>query len=332
MVVLFSVALTAESEIRDNLGNTWEPTGENLVLAFQTLQDNGELWLPSTTMTVTENLVVSKSNVKIHGGNAKIVFENGSKLISSKNPYMTSDTLRFASGNDYLTLSDFTFTGDGQLEIVLGNHTQLSNVRAEYTYCKRPGAFRFVLPTHGYVHNLSVIKCSAYKVFWHGFVINSALAGTYEISDVLFYGCKSSYAGWEYPGRGVRTDGNWSVGFDIAENYGGSILTVRNVLVKDCLSEYSWESGFHMENSPTKINVTFENCKANYNGQKRNYVDVTGKTYYCSGFLASSSETLMKNCEANYNTRFGFRCSGNARIQNCMGVGNWEAFSNGCVI
>jgi len=330
--------------IRDNLGNEWEPTGSNLVIAFQSLQENGELWLPSPpwplarTITVTNDLCISKEGIKIHGGDSFIVFSNGSRLISSANPTSTSQAVRFSKGLDNIQLEDFTFTGDGQLEITLGNNTLVRNVKAEYTYCMRPGAFRFVLPSSvPKVSGLTVKNCEAYKVWWHGFQINAVTTNHVKIENVLFEDCISRYAGWEYEGRGVRTDanGNWSVGFGLAENYGcGSCITVENVTVIDCISEYSWESGFHLEEAPTKINVVFENCKSNHNGQKREYVDVVGKTYYCSGFIASTSGVTLKNCEANYNTRWGYYLGnlGNMPILiNNGGTGNWEGLCNqGC--
>jgi hypothetical protein len=299
--------------IRDNQGNIWGASGKNLTDAFSALKENGELWLPSTTFTVTENLCLSKNGVKIHGGHCTIIFTNGARLISSAFPRSGSDTTRYSKGLDNIRLEDFTCTGDGQLELTLGSNTVVRNITVEDTSCRRPGAFRFVLPTSvHHVSGLSVVSCHADKVWYHGFMINSALPGLYEIRNVLFDACTSSYAGFDYPRRGIRSDnnGNWSVGFDLAENYADSHLTIRDVLVRNCTATDSWESGFHMENEPTKINVSFENCISNDNGQKRTHVGVEGKTFYCSGFLVSSSGVTLRHCEANGNTRYGFYCQG----------------------
>ncbi len=322
--------------IHDNRGHQWGPSGKNLTVAFSTLEENGELWLPyNKTITVTDNLCLSKNGVKIHGEQSTILFTNGARLISSAHPTSGNDTIRFSKGLDNIQLDNFRFTGEGQLEFTLGNNTLLQNIRAENTYSKGPGAFRFVLPRSVHsVSGLSVINCHAYKVWYHGFIINSALPGTYEIRDVLFDTCTSSYAGYEYPGRGTRGNisGNWSVGFDIADNYAGSVLTIRNVLVRNCTSEYSWESGFHMENAPTKINVVFDNCTSNYNGQKRSYVSVSNKTFYCSGFLISSSGVTLRNCEANDNSRYGYKCEGATKpvMINCVGKNNRDGLCNNC--
>lgn len=292
--------------------------------------------MPYGEYTISENLCISKPNVKIHGSilGTKLIFTDGSRLISSKNPTSSSDTTRFSYGLDNILLEDFTITGDGQIEMTLGNNTVLRNIRVENTFCTKPGAFRFILPNKiPVVSGLTVIDCSTFKTWWHGFQINAAVTGTYIIEDILFEDCKAEYAGYEYEGRGIRSDGagNWSVGFDLAENYGGSMMTVKDMIVKNCISEYCWESGFHMENNPTKINVLIENCESNYNGQKNNYVDITGKTYYCSGFLISSSGVIIKNCEANYNTRYGYYCVNEPVFIDNIGTGNGEALCKNCV-
>jgi hypothetical protein len=46
------------------------------------------------------------------------------------------------------------------------------------------------------------------------------------------------------------------------------LLTVENLTVTNCTAEYSWESGFHFEASPTEINCKLINCVSNYNGQR----------------------------------------------------------------
>ena len=108
-------------------------------------------------------------------------------------------------------------------------------------------------------------------------------------------------------------------------------MTIKDVIVRNCVAEYNWESGFHMENKPTKINVLFENCVSNYNGQKRNYIDTTNQTAYCSGFLSGSSGVTIKDCSANYNTKYGYYLGTNTTIINCIGDGNWLKLCNkGC--
>ena len=319
--------------IYDNLGRIWEPTGENLVIAFNSLQKNAELWIPSGKFYVNKNLCISNDGIKIHGhgDDTIIVFSNGAKIISSLYADSSSDTKRWSIGLNNIQLDNFKFTGDGHLELVLGNNTLVKNVKAENIYCKKPGAFRFILPNKvPKVYGLKVIGCSCYKVWWHGFVINSPLSGTYTIEDVLFEDCAVRYAGFEYEGRGPRNDmnGNWSVGFDFAENYQESKLTIKDVIVRNCIAEYCWESGFHMENDPIKINVLIENCKSNYNGQKRNYINTTGETAYCSGFLSRSSGVIIKNCQANYNTKYGYYISDSTTLINCIGNNNWIKLSN----
>jgi hypothetical protein len=312
--------------IYDNLGNVWEPTGTNLATAFSSLQENGELWFPcSQTITVASNLYIEHDGIKIHGRNSTIIFTNA-RLVSSAFASSGSDTTRFTQGLDDIILEDFTFIGTGNLEIVLGDNTIVRNVHAEEIYCQRPGAFRFVVPTgDSTVDGLTVTGCSANKVWWHGMVINSVMSGSvYDVQNVLFERCQVKYAGYQYEGRPFpRVDGNWSIGIDICENYDSSDLTVSNVLVKDCTAEYCWESGFHQEDSPVKVNVKYENCVSNNNGQKRNYMTLNpSDTFFCSGFLVSTSGVTLQNCQANQNKRYGFFTRGSVTMTGCTGVEN----------
>jgi hypothetical protein len=59
---------------------------------------------------------------------------------------------------------------------------------------------------------------------------------------------------------------DYTVGFDLAE--GGNNFTVTNMLVKNCISTYSWESGFHMEGGSKIVNTTIIDCTSNNNGIK----------------------------------------------------------------
>ena len=321
----------ANPMIYDNSGHSWPATGTNLVTAFSSLTSNAELWLPKVRFEVASNLCIGHNGIKIHG-NGTIINLTNSRIISSANPTSGTDSVRFARGLDDIELDNITFSGDSQLEMTLGNNTILRNMTAENTYCQRPAAFRFVLPTNvPLVSDLTVVDCHTYRVWWHSFQINSPVENeTCHIKNILFNRCTSEYAGYEYEGRGTRNDGNgnWSVGFSPTDDY-SSNLTVENLLMKNCTSEYSWQSGFHMENSPTKINITIENCKSNNNGQIRYYYNVSGKTYYCSGFLVDSGSVTLKNCKANNNTRYGFWGSAFPIFINCSGTGNWEGTFNG---
>jgi hypothetical protein len=328
---------TSNDDIRDSLGNTWEPTGTNLVTAFSSLTDNMELWVPAVQFSVTSNLCISHPGIKIHGyGNGtKINFTNAC-LRSGANAASGSDTIRFKRGLDNILLENFTFSGSGQVEVVLGNNTVLKNIRAEYTTdVSHPSAFRLIIgnwSSNATVSGLQVINCSAYKVAWHGIIINCGLGSgihdRYEIKNVLIDRCHTKWTGYQWAGRPLpRSNGNWSTGIDVCEMYDGN-LTVRNVLVRNCTADYSWESGFHCEEAPRKINLTYEHCTANYNGQKKNWMGVGGATHYCSGFLVQGNTTMLRYCSASYNSRFAVygpasTTQGVPTVINMSGAANW---------
>jgi hypothetical protein len=320
------------NKITNSKGNSWSASGDNIQVAINNLNGPGDVWLPAATLTVNKNIYISRSGVKIHGQGSKtvIVFHNA-RLISAKNADSTSDTQNFQGGLDNIQLDNFKFTGNGNIELTLGKNTQLYNIFADNVTCDRPGAFRFIIPTGSkYANNLIVSNCHTYKTCWHGFFIN-ALAAYSTIENVKFLGCTARYAGWPFP-----AENKWSVGFHLCEYYGSTKqgdMTIKNVLIKDCTAEYSWESGFHFEVRPDKINVTLDHCVAQYNGQKWHYYN---ESYpYMSGFMGLLKDITLKNCVSNYNTHCGYKGSTatgfkSAVFINCTGKGNFDGLTDRC--
>jgi hypothetical protein len=318
--------------IENSRGLKWPPIGENIQKAIDNLNGPGEVWLPESTMEVYKKIYISKSGIKIHGQgmDKTIIVFHHSGIISSQNPFSNVDTIRFKRGVDDIQLDNFKFTGNGQFEMTLGNNTRLYNIKGE-NITRGPGAFRFVIPSGTkYANGLIVINCHTYKTVSHGFFINTLEAGC-TIENVTYSGCSARFAGWPFA-AGSR----WSVGFDMCEHYGDAEygdMTIKNVLVKNCVSDNNWESGFHFESRPHKINVTLDHCLAQNNGQKRFYYN---ESYvYCSGFMGLNDDITLINCIANNNTHFGFFCSSYrgfppSRLINCNGFDNRDGLFKSC--
>jgi hypothetical protein len=313
--------------IHDSQGHTWLPTGENLVLAFNSLQPNTELWIPAGNFTITDtNLCITKDGIKIHGSGPSplIYFSNGGRLITGRYADANTDNIRYQYGVNNLLLENFMIRGYGCIEVVLGDITRLRGIQANDIYAAptpRPAALRFVLPLNdSYCSVLQVINCHTNHTFNHGFQINGINpGGTNTLNNVLFYHCSASYAGWQYPGR--PTDWNWSTGFDLGEGYDNCHLIEPRTIVLSCTADHNWESGFHIESSVQKT-LTLIRCEADYNGQKRIYYP-SSPQYFASGFIAENGIRLAF-CTANNNTNRGVMWRNSPVIIAMKGTGNWN--------
>jgi len=119
-------------------------------------------------------------------------------------------------------------------------------------------------------------------------------------------------------GISPNAQSNWLVGFTI--NEGG--LTCNNVYFNNCVTEDTWESGFHQETTPPVVNVMYNNCTARRNGslKKYNYLNNINQIIQRSGTSTPDGAT--------YGSNF-FSCfSGNTYI-NCVGEDAALYFSNG---
>ena len=90
-------------------------------------------------------------------------------------------------------------------------------------------------------------------------------------------------------------NGDWVCGIDFAE-YGG--LTVKNLYAIGCIADGAWESCYHTEESPTKINFQIIDCVAKNGGKKPTAL-------YGAGFLwcfERAGETFyLENCSGSNN-------------------------------
>jgi hypothetical protein len=194
------------------------------------------------------------------------------------------NNIDFAIGVPNVIIRDMGFTGPYHSTYLIEIYASASDIvleRLSATGIRDAWGVFVINPGDGGVIDgvkfidLSVRDCDGYAISINGASMNGGLARNIEWTR-----CKVYQAGL----KSTRKC-DWIVGFDLTE-----LARVENLHVKDCLAEYSWESGFHVEYDPLKTNVVIENCVSNYNGQKPL---PPGGWMWGYGFLVSTGVTLI---------------------------------------
>ena len=103
----------------------------------------------------------------------------------------------------------------------------------------------------------------------------------------------------------------WGVGIDICEQ----LDILENCNVNGCSSNYNYQSGFHMESFPQKINVNITDCSAIGNGTG------TISQQICSGFSCVCEGVTLVNCYSKDNKMSEYNMHGDiVRIQKAHGT------------
>src|SRR5690554_5625925 len=124
-------------------------------------------------------------------------------------------------------------------------------------------------------------------------------------------------------GTGPYRFNEWVCGFDFAETN-----DIDSLYVKECESSGNWESGFHMEWDPNKVNCVFEDCIAKNNGKKPNYPNETANPFYGfktntgeffgSGFYLPNFKGRLERCYTEANSRCGFWVTNGGVLTDCV--------------
>jgi hypothetical protein len=101
--------------------------------------------------------------------------------------------------------------------------------------------------------NVIYERCQAISPDGFGFYNNAGVAGN-TISNLIYEKCYVKNAGVAATRSNI-----WATGFGFAE---AGVLTIQHVQINNCIVDGAWESGYHMESAPTKIDVKFSNCSA----------------------------------------------------------------------
>lgn len=233
-------------------------------------------------------------------------------VLSGKGAGIT--VLDFSRGTVYLrdirgaAVRDVSVTGSGAVWIYNSNAISVRNVTAT-TDTSAHGAF-WIYAHNAVVEDIEFVNCNALNCSRHGFV-NNGEGSPKLVKNVRYINCTAINSGL------FERYNPWSTGFDLAENN-----DLEGCLVSGCLAEGSWESGFHIENRPTKTDVLIENCISRNNGQREN-------PDYGAGYLISGDVTL-RNCTSEQNKRGYYiataRTPGSPLIENCIDRGSGQSY------
>jgi hypothetical protein len=220
--------------------------------------------------------------------------------------------------NPDCNVGDLYIVGDGMIYVV-SNYATIHDVTATVSY---DPAF-YVYADNQALTNISFTNCDAINCSAYGFLVTGA-GSPCVAENMNFLNCQAINSGMYFYNGSPETDANninnWTTGFDFAES---PLLTIQNVLVQNCYASGSWESGFHIEAAPTKINVEEIGCTSVGNGVKPGFS-------FGAGFVADSGMTLI-GCNSYNNPGNGFYAtvtgSSPLTITNCNDNGSYTGLS-----
>jgi len=316
-----SVSGQQSDKIRNSNGNEWDAVASNIQLAINDLGGAGEVWLPKTTFNLSSNIDLKYSGLKFHGAGP-----SKTKFILSNNARFTSDVPL-----DNVEVDNFSFTGTGQTWFYFRNDCFIHDLSANDTISHRESGTIYIMTKNsGTISNLKIMNCNTNQTSSHGIAIQGLSDGC-TFDGTLIENCNVSYAGFG------ASRCFWSCGFILGEAFSNGIpggrscgYLVKNLTVRNCNADHSFESGFHFEGWGEKQNSKFYNCISNNNGRKLDEGGSGGYPYFCCGFLNIPwMSGNAYDCVANDNTRAGFACGG-GHLENCTATGNRETNFKNC--
>jgi hypothetical protein len=200
---------------------------------------------------------------------------------------------------------DLKITGSTSLFIV-ESHVKIENVTMTVDQSK--AAAFYVYADNRSLEDFSFQNCSALNCGTHGFM-NNGEGEQSRISYIRYSNCRAVNAGLN-----TRYD-PWTTGFDLTE-----LVDLEHCRVYNCTAEGSWESGFHIEESPKKVDVVLENCVSLRNGQKQS---VTPPKFGAGFLLSGDTQAINCTSDGNYN---GYLCFTGARLLKCCDRGSEIAY------
>lgn len=240
--------------------------------------------------------------------------------------------------NEYTTIQDLNVEGTGYGSDFWSG---LINIRASHCTAKRITGTADNTPGCVFHTNSSTVTpgtslqdvewnaCEAVDTGTYGFLHNwwENQPSKRTHTNIRYINCKAIRCG---NANGTASKGQrnpWVVGFDFAE---GNDIT--NLYVKGCYAEGNWESGFHMEWDPTKINCVLEDCVSKFNGAKPTYPNETVNPFYGfktntgeffgSGYYFPNMRGAMNRCYSEGNARCGFWVTNGAILTDCVDKDN----------
>jgi len=278
-------------------------------------------------MNTGGNVVLSPGQFQIRGN---ILMGSGS--VSGQGPEQTvlvfsNRAHLYANTTATQTIEGFSFSGAGYptkdwhgVITVQGPNKTLKNlvgtadntIQAVYLFLTNPDI--------GHpIKNIRVENCHAVDANTYGFVHSQWYYQDPPFEPVNEYSTHTDifYKDCTAKRLGSATGFNpWITGFDFAE-----MNHIKNLLVQNCVAEEIWESGFHFEYDPVKINCVIEDCVSIRNGRKPYVANpVIGTTYFGSGYYAPKGDVTHRRCYSEENSWYGFIVNMGGKVYDCVDV------------
>jgi hypothetical protein len=194
-----------------------------------------------------------------------------------------------------VTVRDFTITNHGLVLITDGGDfasiRRVTVTDIDLSGPDRVQAVFMVCATDKGIEGVEFNDCKALDVPSFGFLVHDdSYDGTHArqtIKDIRFVDCHARNCG-NVGDSGRFSD--WDVGFDFQENN-----HLDGCEVTRCLSEGSWESGFHLDarSGTTTSRVQFRDCVSKNNAQKRR----VATPLFGAGYFAGNG-TQFRDCQS----------------------------------
>jgi len=253
---------------------------------------NGLIFIKGGTYTELSGLTPQSNSIIVGEGVDKTILD-------------FADESDFLLYNPDITFRDFTIEGRFFINNSRMKFYNIKNTCDE----TRLGAFTIWTTNDNIIEDIVFMNCYAHECGTFGFY-NTGDGDVREIRNVRYIDCHAYKCGYS------TRFSDWIVGFDVAEY----LTAIEDCVLIGCSANYSWESGFHLEDAPNKTNVMFLGCISEYNGQKPS-------ANYGAGFLVSSGVSLY-NCQTKGNAVAGIRFNNNKEscpliISDCKDEGSY---------
>lgn len=247
---------------------------------------------------------------------------------------LTNNAHLFLS-SEYSVARDFNIEGTGYtnstsvwLGVLTVRASHCTVYRVKGTADNTPGCVFYTLSSEDtpgtLLQDVEWNECECVDTGTYGFLHNwwDGQVGKRTHVNMRYINCKAIRCG---NANGTASKGqrnNWVTGFDFAE-----LNDIDGLYVKGCSAEGCWESGFHMEWDPNKVNCVFEDCVSKFNGAKPTYPNQTVNPFY--GFVTGSGEFFgcgyylpnfvgsLTRCYSEGNSRCGFWVTNGGVLTDC---------------
>lgn len=251
---------------------------QNTISAYLTAGNTVEL-APGTFNISAAGYINPASNSRLYGqGNTTIINLQSSMI--------------YISNKNNVEIDHFKITGTtvGVGAVFIGSSgAAVSGFNIHDILCTITGdQTDFQVYANNYmVSNIVFSRCDASNPDGFGFYIGGEGAPQ-TVQNITYYKCSVENAGVASSRKNI-----WATGFDLAETTG---LTVNHLYVISCSVNGAWESDYHFEDAPTKLDCVLTGNYATRGGQKPSptfgwgFVSLTGDVIWCQNTAGTNTK------------------------------------------